>query len=106
MIALYDVGDFNPRILFVDVVSGAETVRDAHGGFQPEGLAWLDSSSLVLSQPQEEGQRVQLWRMSYPDGAVSPLTTDLNSYIGVDLDSSRGSLVTTSPRDADVVVGR
>ena len=95
VIALYEFGDFDPRVLFVDVATGAETLREAHGGFQPRGLAWLDSGSLVLSQPQEEGQRIQLWRMTYPDGAVSPLTADLNSYIGVDLDSSRGSLVTT-----------
>jgi len=34
-------------------------------------------------------------RMSYPDGAVSPFINDLNSYIGVDVDSTRGSLVTS-----------
>jgi len=94
-IALYEIGEFDPRVVFVDVATGAETVREARGGFQPRGLAWLGPSSLVLSQPEEEGQRIQLWRMSYPDGAVSPLTNDLNSYIGVDLDSSRGSVVTT-----------
>jgi len=33
--------------------------------------------------------------LSYPDGAVSPLTNDLNSYIGIDVDSARGTLVTT-----------
>jgi serine/threonine protein kinase/Tol biopolymer transport system component len=94
-IALYEFGDFDPRVVFVDVATGAETVREARGGFQPRGLAWLGPASLVLSQPQEEGQRVQLWRMSFPDGAVSPLTNDLNSYIGVDLDSARGRLVTS-----------
>ena len=93
-IALYEIGEFDPRVVFVDVATGAETIREARGGFQPRGLAWLGPASLVLSQPEEEGQRIQLWRMSYPDGAVSPLTNDLNSYIGVDLDSSRGSVVT------------
>ena len=95
VIALYEFGDFDPRVVFVDVTTGAETIREARGGFQPRGLAWLGPAALVLSQPQEEGQRVQLWQMSYPDGAVSPLTNDLNSYIGVDLDSSRSRLVTT-----------
>jgi hypothetical protein len=33
--------------------------------------------------------------MSYPDGAVAPLTNDLSSYITVDVDAARGSLVTT-----------
>ena len=94
VIALYEIGNFDPRVVFVDVESGAETVREAHGGFQPRGLAWLGPESLVLSQPEEEGQRIQLWRMSYPDGAVSPLTTDLTSYVGVDLDGARGALVT------------
>jgi hypothetical protein len=33
--------------------------------------------------------------MSYPVGAITPLTNDLSSYIGVDLDASRTRLVTT-----------
>jgi serine/threonine protein kinase/Tol biopolymer transport system component len=95
VIALFEIGDFLPRVVFIDAATGAETIREAHGGFQPRGLAWLGPTSLVLSQPEEEGQRVQLWRMSYPDGAVSPLTSDLTSYVGVDLDGARNALVTT-----------
>lgn len=94
-IALYEIGDFDPRVVFLDASTGAETVRGAHGGFQPRGLAWLGPTSLVLSQPEEEGRQVQLWRMSYPVGAVSPLTNDLNSYVGLDLARTRTSLVTS-----------
>jgi serine/threonine protein kinase/Tol biopolymer transport system component len=94
-IALYEIGDFDPRVVFIDVARGVETVREAGSGYMPRGLAWLESASLVLGQPKEEGQRVQLWRMSYPDGAVTTLTNDLNSYIGVDVDGARSNLVTS-----------
>jgi Tol biopolymer transport system component len=94
-IAVYEIGDFAPRVVFVDVATGTEFVREAHGGFQPRGLAWLGPAALVLSQPEEEGRQVQLWRMSYPDGVVTPLTNDLNSYVGLDLDRARRSLVTS-----------
>jgi Tol biopolymer transport system component len=87
-----------PHVLFVDVATGRETTRDSHGSFVPQGIAWLGPSSLVLSQPEEFGQRVQLWRMSYPAGDVVPLTNDLSSYIGVDVDASRRNVV-TSRRD-------
>jgi len=87
-----------PHVVFVDVATGRETIRDSHGSFLPQGIAWVGPSSLVLSQPEEFGQRVQLWRMSYPAGDVVPLTNDLSSYIGVDVDASRRNLV-TSRRD-------
>ena len=37
---------------------------------------------------------MQLWRLSYPEGKLSRLTNDLNSYAGVSVTSDRGSLVT------------
>jgi len=78
----------------MDVATGSETIRPAQGGFVPQGIAWLSPSTLVLSQPKIDGSRVQLWRMSYPDGAVSIITNDLSSYLGADIDAERKSLVT------------
>jgi serine/threonine protein kinase/Tol biopolymer transport system component len=82
------------RVVFVDVARGRETFLDSQGHVFPQGLGWLGPAALVLSQPAVVGQRTQLWRMSYPDGTVSPFTNDLSSYLGVDLDATRGSLVT------------
>jgi DNA-binding winged helix-turn-helix (wHTH) protein/Tol biopolymer transport system component len=84
-----------PDIEFVDTTTGAETVVTSQGSFITQGLAWLDRSTLVLSQPGEFGQPIQLWRMTYPTGSVTPLTIDLASYIGVDLDASRTRLVSS-----------
>ena len=61
----------------------------------PYGVTFLDATSILLSQPAEIGSPVQLWRMSYPDGAVSRLTNDVNSYLGAGLDADRSSLVTS-----------
>ena len=96
VIALFG-GEGSPRtqVVFVDVATGSEVVRDSRGTFMPHGLTWLDATSLLLSQPAELGAPIQLWRMSYPDGAVSRLTNDLNSYIGVGLDNGRDNLVTS-----------
>ena len=91
----YDVAKGKTDVAFVDAVTGGETTRPSEGGFLPHGIAWLGPSSLVLSQPKMNGGRVQLWRMSYPDGRVSPLTNDLSSYVGADLAADRNSLVTS-----------
>jgi len=82
------------EVVFVDVATGVETVRPARGGFVPQGIAWLGPSSLVLSQPKISGARAQLWRMSFPDGAVTLVTNDLSGYLGADVDADRKSVVT------------
>ena len=89
------VAELNTQVVFVDVATGAETVKGSRGGFVPHGIAWLEERLLALSQPRTSWSRTQLWRMSYPDGTVSPLTNDLTSYLGADLDRARNSLVTT-----------
>ena len=83
------------ELVFVDAATGTETIRDPRGTWMPQGLAWLGPNDLVMSQPKAIGSREQLWRISYPDGTVSPFTNDLTSYVGVDVTSDRGSLVTS-----------
>ena len=83
------------QVVFVDVGTGSEVVLDSRGSFVPFGIGWLDSASVLLSQPAEIGSPVQLWRMSYPDGAVSRLTNDVNSYHGAGLDGDRRNVVTS-----------
>ncbi|HUL82433.1 MAG TPA: hypothetical protein VL131_09825, partial [Gammaproteobacteria bacterium] len=93
-----DTRTLSSRVVVVDVASGKGTVLGS-GAADAQGLAWLGPDALVLSQSAGVAQRVQLWRLSYPGGALSRLTNDLNSYVGVDVDAARTSLV-TSRRDS------
>ena len=96
VIALFGVdgASIQTEVVFVDVATGAETMRPARGGFLPAGIEWLGPSALLLSQPKITGSREQLWRMSYPNGVVTPVTNDLSRYLGVDVDTARSSVVT------------
>jgi Tol biopolymer transport system component len=93
VIAALALGFPTSGIAFIDVATGAQTNRTASPA--ATGVAWLGATSLAVSQPSQAGQRVQLSRMAYPDGALSPLTNDLSSYIGVDVDDAGASLVTS-----------
>ena len=77
-------------LVAIDVATGAERVFPVHG---VSTLAWLDDASIVLSR-RAESAALQLWRLSYPEGKLSRLTNDLNSYAGVSVTSDRRSLVT------------
>jgi eukaryotic-like serine/threonine-protein kinase len=98
-----DVNSQRTEVVFVDAATGKETICDPGGTWVPQGLAWLGPNDVVLSQPKKIGRGNQLWRMSYPDGAVSPFTNDLSSYVGVDVTSDRRSAV-TSRSDTRVAV--
>jgi len=82
------------EVVFVDVVTGAETVRDSQGSYFPHGVAWLGPTAILLSQPRTTASPVQLWRMSYPDGAVSAWTNDVLNYVEPDVTANRSSVVT------------
>jgi eukaryotic-like serine/threonine-protein kinase len=97
MLALFAVklSSRRPQVVVIDVATGAEIAAlDSGGDFLPQGIAWLDAESLLTNQPAQAGAPAQLFRMSYPDGAISRLTNDLSSYAGVSLDADRTSLVT------------
>ena len=96
VIALFDVDvdrGLGSRVVFVDSVTGEEVASYPSGHFA-RGLAWLGPDSLILSQAASLGRPVQLWRMSYQDGELTPLTNDLTSYVDLDIDSARGTVVT------------
>ena len=97
MIAVFgdNVDAQRTEVVFVDVATGKETTHVAGGAYMPQGLAWLGPNDLLLSQPKTTGSHVQLWRMSYPGGAVTPLTNDLSSYVGADITRDRTSVVTS-----------
>ena len=78
------------HLVAIDVATGAERVFPVDG---VSTLAWLDDASIVLSR-RAESAALQLWRLSYPEGKLSRLTNDLNSYAGVSVTSDRRSLVT------------
>jgi Tol biopolymer transport system component len=93
--AFAGTGGSSTQVVFVDVSTGTQVVHASRGSYIPRGLGWLNATSLVLNQPAAIGSPMQLWRMSYPDGAVTRLTNDLNSYSGVGLDADRNQLVTS-----------
>jgi serine/threonine protein kinase len=99
-IALYGAvsgseGATQQQMIFVDVATGAERVVSlAALGGEPQGLAWLDSESLLANHSAQGGAPEQLWRLSSRDGRLSRLTNDLNSYFGVSVSRDRTTLVT------------
>jgi Tol biopolymer transport system component len=88
-----NVPTFQGQHVFVDSTSGAEHVLTSQG--MVFGLDWLDAGSLVVDQVVENGSPAQLWRLAYPNGAVTRLTNDLGSYTDVSVTAARDSLVTT-----------
>jgi eukaryotic-like serine/threonine-protein kinase len=87
-----DTGVLQGQVLFTSVADAV--VKAVPIPLGTTGLAWLDASSLVLSQPAELGAMSQLWRLSYPRGEISRLTNDVSSYAGVSLTADRTTLVT------------
>jgi dipeptidyl aminopeptidase/acylaminoacyl peptidase len=91
-----------PRLVLFDVANGTETALET-GGEGVTGAAWLSSDTLVLGRLTRAGERMQLGRMAVPDGQPEPLTNDLMTYVGLDLDALGRSLV-TARREASAVV--
>jgi serine/threonine protein kinase/dipeptidyl aminopeptidase/acylaminoacyl peptidase len=82
------------EVVTVDVSTGAEHAVSLASSDSPQGLAWLDRWSLVLSQGVEAGAPAQLWRLSYPEGKLSRLSNDLSNYASFSLTADRTHLVT------------
>ena len=95
VIALFEYRDLETPLVLVDVATGAETIVDSGGSYIPQGVGWLGPDSLILSQPEQVGQNLQIWKLSYPEATVSRLTNDLATYVGIDTDGTHRSVVTS-----------
>jgi len=81
------------QVVFVDVKTGAEQSVDVGPPLLGTGLTWLDERTLLLSMLDRSSAPLQLWLMSYPDGALRRLTNDTNQYVGPTLTGDRSRLV-------------
>ncbi len=85
------------RIVLIDAASGIEQPLGDSDWRIVRSLAWLpDGSGLIVNAQEAGGETTiaQLWQVSYPGGAVRPMTTDLSGYSGLSLSSDGRTLVT------------
>ncbi|MBM3820661.1 MAG: hypothetical protein FJW14_16820 [Acidimicrobiia bacterium] len=85
------------RVVLLDAASGMERPLGDSEWRTVRSLAWLpDGSGLVVNAQEAGGETTiaQLWQVSYPGGAVRPMTTDLSSYSGLSLSRDGRTLVT------------
>jgi eukaryotic-like serine/threonine-protein kinase len=76
----------------VFVNTSDKTAHTLNGG-SVNGFDWLDDSSLLVARRDSNG--FQLWRMSYPEGKLTRVTNDVNTYQGISVGAGRSTWVTS-----------
>jgi eukaryotic-like serine/threonine-protein kinase len=75
---------YKVNLVAIDVRNGQEKLISDEPWFAILQIAWRDDmSGLVMSARDQATSPVRLWGISYPSGAVQPITTDLAEYRGV-----------------------
>lgn len=83
------------ELLEIETASGAQKTLTRHWNWIRQ-VAWLpDNSGLMMLANDKQGSPSQLWQVSYPDGEVRRITTDLNSYNHLSLTADASALVMT-----------
>jgi serine/threonine protein kinase/Tol biopolymer transport system component len=82
-------------VMTVQVADGSVKQVGAKGWRHILRVAWLaDSNGLVLAAVEGPNAPIQIWALSYPDGAVRRITNDLNDYVDLDVTADSSVLVT------------
>jgi Tol biopolymer transport system component len=78
----------------IDAATGEQRRLGDADWFGSTGLAWLpDGRSLVVAGFQAGAALApQLWRLSYPDGALTRITNDSQTYLGASLSADGKTL--------------
>lgn len=79
---------YHMKLLGFDVKTGREQLIGEESFFSIFQVAWEDMTGLVVSARLREASPHQLWRVSFPDGAVEQITNDLEDYAGVSIAGS------------------
>ncbi|MGH9822982.1 MAG: protein kinase domain-containing protein [Blastocatellia bacterium] len=91
------VGGYHAELVTVPAGGGAEKPLGSSRWATVGSLDWLsDGSGLVIAALSRRGAQApqQLWRVSYPDGGLHQITSDLNNYSGVSLTADSSALAT------------
>jgi eukaryotic-like serine/threonine-protein kinase len=87
-------GGFHTDIVELSLADGAEKALASQRWYSVWQLAWRGESDLLLSASVSSLAPNQIWKISYPDGAVERVTNDLNDYIGLSISGDGGVLIT------------
>ena len=93
----FGIGEGGGSITGIAVIpsKGGAIRRIMRGARFISGFAWLpDQSGLLVSMWPFGGNNYSLWALSYPDGKLRQVTTDLASYFRVSLVQGGGKLAT------------
>jgi len=93
-------------LLVVDAEDGTEKEIGAARWFSAWRAVWLpDGSGLLVDAGDKRTAPIQVWHVSYPDGAARKITNDLNDYELAGLTADSGTLLAAQQkRSADVWV--
>ena len=91
----YSTADANTYIFRISVADGSITPFGNTPWFSINAIAFDPAGDgLYLSGRDIESQRMQIWRVAYPDGAISRVTNDLSNYEGISVSGDGKSLAT------------
>ena len=85
-------GNLIRHAVFVDVATGTQRTIPLREESSADGIEWLDQNRLLLSLEGKNEAVAQLWTLSYPEGAWSRLTNDLNNYASLSVSADRRSV--------------
>ncbi|HEX3230264.1 MAG TPA: hypothetical protein VHQ95_14910, partial [Pyrinomonadaceae bacterium] len=60
--------------------------------YQVRQTVWFDADTILATAAERPGEAYSIWQVSYPSGAATKLTNDLNSYPTVSLTADSGSI--------------
>ena len=88
-------GISNIAIIVLPADGGAERTITSERWLGIAGMAWLgDGTGLLIAATVKARTPLQIWSVSYPDGAARKITNDLDGYFGVSLTKDSSTLVT------------
>jgi Tol biopolymer transport system component len=76
----------------VSVASGEVKLLTSRKWFRVGQAVWFDAGTILATAEERSGEAFGIWQISYPSGAATKLTNDLNSYPAISLTADSGSI--------------
>ncbi len=87
-------GGFHMGLVAVNLSNGSEKPMTSHTWFGVVRVAWLqDGRGMIVTAADEPVSPVQIWYVSYPEGATRRITNDSNDYRDLSLTGDSRALV-------------